>query len=243
MINQISNSLADIIQEQRKQKYLKKIDVSMIASYHIAYYETIIKLRKSTINTLAANKGKILNKNILEKINQDINLVLPYDDYGIVAYHQKPESKTDENRIYFYSHKKEINYFNIDRFVCDVIISESAKDRNSEILLKSEKIDYDNIYYLNSSSFAGNIEELEKWKHIKLSSYDIQYRVDQINHLKNELDSFVKLFDKSGGYKHSNNTVLELIQDSPKHSDKMRSWLTNQEEYLISYEEFRKENN
>jgi len=243
MINQISNSLADIIQEQKKQKYLKKINVSMIASYHIAYYETIIKLRKSTINTLATNKGKILNKNILKKINEDIKKVLPYDDFGIVAYHQKPESKTDENRIYFYSHKKEINYFNIDRFVCDVIISESAKDRNSEILLKSEKIDYDNIYYLNSSSFAGNIEELEKWKHIKLSSYDIQYRVDQINHLKNELDSFVKLFDKSGGYKHSNNTVLELIQDSPKHSDKMRSWLTNQEEYLISYEEFRKENN
>jgi len=242
MINQISSPFADYIQEQNKQKYLKKIDVSMIASYHIAYYETIIKLRKSTINTLATNKGKILNKNILERINNNINLVLPYDDFGIVAYHQKPESKTDENRIYFYSHKKEINYFDIDKFVCDVIISESAKDRNSETLLKSEKINYDIIHNLNVRRFADNIEELEKWKKIKLSSYDIQYRIDQINHLKNELDSFLKLFDNSEGYKHSNNTVLKLIQDSPKHSDKMRLWLTNQEEYLISYEEFKKEN-
>ena len=242
MINQISSPFADYIQEQKKQKYLKKIDVSMIASYHIAYYETIIKLRKSTINTLEKNKGKILNKNILEKINKDINLVLPYDDFGIVAYHQKPESKTDENRIYFYSHKKEINYFDIDKFVCDVIISESAKNRNSETLLKSEKIDYQVIHNLNVRRFADNIEELEKWKKIKTNSYDIQYRVDQINHFKNELDSFVKLFDNSKGFKHSNNTILELIQDSPKHSNKMRLWLNNQEEYLISYEEFRKEN-
>jgi len=242
MINQISSPFADYIQEQKKQKYLKKIDVSMIASYHIAYYETIIKLRKSTIQTLEKNKGKILNKNILEKINQDINFVLPYDDFGLTAYHQKPENKTDENRIYFYSHKKEINYFNIDRFVCDVIISESAKDRNSETLLKSEKINYDIIHNLNVKRFADNIEELEKWKKIKANSYDIQYRIDQINHLKNELDSFIKLFDNSEGYKHSNNTILELIQDSPKHSNKMRLWLTNQEEYLISYEEFRREN-
>ena len=240
MINQISSPFADYIQEQKKQKYLKKIDVSMIASYHIAYYETIIKLRKSTINTLADNKGKILNKNILEKINEDIKKVLPYEDYGLVAYHQKPESKTDENRIYFYCHQN--NYFNIDRFVCDVIISESAKDRNSETLLKSEKINYDIIHNLNVTRFADNIEELEKWKKIKASSYDIQYRIDQINHLKNELDIFVKLFDNSKGYKHSNNTILELIQDSPKHSNKMRLWLTNQEEYLISYEEFKKEN-
>ena len=240
MTNQISSPFADYIQEQKKQKYLKKIDVSMIASYHIAYYETIIKLRKSTINTLSKNKGKILNKNILEKINEDIKKVLPYDDFGLVAYHQKPESKTEENRIYFYCHKN--NYFNIDRFVCDVIISESAKDRNSETLLKSEKINYQVIHNLNVRRFADNIEELEKWKKIKTNSYDIQYRVDQINHFKNELDSFVKLFDNSKGFKHSNNTILELIQDSPKHSNKMRLWLNNQEEYLISYEEFRKEN-
>ena len=214
----------------------------MIASYHIAYYETIIKLRKSTMNTLSKNKGKILNKNILEKINQDINLVLPYDDFGIVAYHQKPESKTEKNRIYFYSHKKEINYFDIDKFVCDVIISESAKDRKSEKILKSEKIDYDKIYYLNCNSFASNIGEKEKWEKIKASSYDIQYRVDQINNLKNELESFIKLFDESEGYKHKNYSIMELIQDTPKHSNKMRSWLSKQDEYLISYEEFKKEN-
>ena len=240
MTNQISSPFADYIQEQKKQKYLKKIDVSMIASYHIAYYETIIKLRKSTINTLSKNKGKILNKNILEKINEDIKKVLPYDNFGLVAYHQKPESKTEENRIYFYCHKN--NYFNIDRFVCDVIISESAKDRNSETLLKSEKINYQVIHNLNVRRFADNIEELEKWKHIKASSYDIQYRVDQINHLKNELDSFTKLFDKGKGFIHSNYRIMELIQDNPKHSNKMRSWLSNQKEYLITYEEFRKEN-
>ena len=241
MVNQISSPFVDYIQEQKKQKYLKKIDVLMIASYHIAYYETIIKLRKSTMNTLSKNKGKILNKNILEKINQDINLVLPYDDYGIIAYHQKPDSKTEENRIYFYCHHQN-NYFDIDKFVCDVIISESAKDRNSETLLKSEKIDYTTIHNLNVRRFADNIQELEKWKHIKASSYDIQYRVDQINSLKNELDSFTKLFDKSQGFIHSNHRIMELIQDTPKHSNKMISWLSNQEEYLISYEEFRKEN-
>ena len=85
MSNPISSPYADFIQEQKKQKYLKKIDVKMIASYHIAYYETIIKLRKSTINTLEKNKGKILNKNILEKINEDIKKVLPYDEFGLVA--------------------------------------------------------------------------------------------------------------------------------------------------------------
>ena len=245
MSNPISSPYADFIQEQKKlqkeQKYLKKIDVSMIASYHIAYYETIIKLRKSTINTLANNKGKILNKNILEQINEDIKKVLPYEDFGLTAYHQKPTDKTEENRIYFYCHHQD-NYFDIDKFVCDVIISESAKNRNSEKILKSEKIDYQVIHNLNVRRFAGNIQELEKWKKIKSSSYDIQYRVDQINNLKKELDDFVKLFDNSKGYKHTNYSIMRLIKDNPDHSNKMRSWLGKQNEFLISYEEFRKEN-
>ena len=240
MSNVISSPFADFIQEQKKQKYLKKIDVSMIASYHIAYYETIIKLRKSTINTLEKNKGKILNKNILEKINQDIKKVLPYKDYGLVAYHQKPESKTEENRIYFYCHHQD-NYFDIDRFVCDVIISESAKNRKSEKILKSEKIDYTTIHNLNVRRFANSIQELEKWEKIKSSSYDIQYRIDQINNLKNELDSFIKLFDDSEGYKHENYSIMELIKDNPKHSNKMKSWLRKKDEFLISYDEFRKQ--
>ena len=103
------------------------------------------------------------------------------------------------------------------------------------------KIDYDSIYYLNSSSFAGNIQELEKWEKIKSSSYDIQYRVDQINNLKKELDNFVKLFDESEGYKHTNYSIMELIKDHPKYSDNMRSWLRNKDEFLISYDEFRKQ--
>jgi hypothetical protein len=240
MSNPISSPYVDFIQEQKKQKYLKKIDVSMIASYHIAYYETIIKLRKSTINTLAQNKGKILNKNILEKINEDIKKVLPYDDYGLMAYHQKPTDETEENRIYFYCHKE--NYFDINKFVCDVIISESAKNRKSEKILKSEKIDYQVIHNLNVRRFADNIQELEKWEKIKSSSYDIQYRIDQINNLKKELDNFVKLFDDSEGYKHSNYTIMELIKDHPKHSDNMKSYLRKQDEFLISYDEFKKQN-
>jgi len=56
MTNLISSPYADYIQEQKKQKYLKKIDVLMIASYKIEFYERIIKLQKSIINTLEKNK-------------------------------------------------------------------------------------------------------------------------------------------------------------------------------------------
>ena len=35
---------------------------------------------------------------------------------------------------------------------------------------------------------------------------------------------------------------MRLIKDNPDHSNKMRSWLGKQNEFLISYEEFRKEN-
>ena len=240
MSNPISSPYADFIQEQKKQKYLKNIDVLMISSYHVEFYKVIIELQKSIINTLHKNNNKILNKNILEKINDDINKVLPYEEYGVRAYHKKPESIFDKNKIYCYSHKS--NNFNIDEFTCDVIISESAKERKTETLLKSEKINYDIIHNLNVKCFASNIKELEKWEKIKSSSYDIQYRVDQINSLKKELDNFVKLFDDSEGYKHTNYSVMELIKDHPKHSDNMRSWLRKKDEFLISYDEFRKQN-
>ena len=240
MSNQISSPYADYIQEQKKQKYLKNIDVLMVSSYHIEFYKVIIELQKSIINTLHKNNNKILNKNILEKINNDINKVLPYEKYGIRAYHKKPNNIWDKNKIYSYSHKS--NDFNIDEYSVDVIISESAKERNSKTLLKSEKIDYDKIYYLNSSSFSSNIQELKKWEKIKSSSYDIQYRVDQINNLKKELDNFVKLFDDSEGFKHTNYSVMELIKDHPKHNDNMKSYLRKQDEFLISYDEFRKQN-
>ena len=212
----------------------------MISSYHVEFYKVIIELQKSIINTLHKNNNKILNKNILEKINNDINKVLPYEKYGIRAYHKKPSDIFDKNKIYVYSHKS--NNFNIDEYTCDVIISESAKERKTEKLLKSEKINYDIIHNLNVRSFARNIQELEKWEKIKLSSYDIQYRVDQINSLKKELDNFVKLFDESEGYKHTNYSIMELIKDHPKYSDNMRSWLRNKDEFLITYDEFRKQN-
>mgnify|MGYP003112736526 FL=1 len=240
MLNQISSPYADYIQEQKKQKYLKNIDVLMVSSYHVEFYKVIIELQKSIINTLHKNNNKILNKNILEKINDDINKVLPYEKYGIRAYHKKPSDIFDKNKIYCYSHKS--NNFNIDEYTSDIIISESAKERKTETLLKSEKINYDIIHNLNVRCFASNIQELKKWEKIKSSSYDIQYRIDKINSLKKELDSFVKLFDESEGYKHSNYSIMELIKDNPKHSDNMRSWLRKQDEFLISYDEFRKQN-
>ena len=234
MSNPISSPYADFIQEQKKQKYLKNIDVLMVSSYHVEFYKVIIELQKSIINTLHKNNNKILNKNILEKINNDINKVLPYEKYGIRAYHKKPSDIFDKNKIYVYSHKS--NNFNIDEYTCDVIISESAKER------KSEKIDHQVIHNLNVKRISDNIQELEKWEKIKASSYDIQYRVDQINSLKKELDNFVKLFDESEGYKHTNYSIMELIKDHPKYSDNMRSWLRNKDEFLITYDEFRKQN-
>ena len=240
MSNPISSPYADFIQEQKKQKYLKNIDVLMISSYHVEFYNTIIELQKSIINTLHKNNNKILNKNILEKINSDIDKVLPYSKYGIKAYHKKPSDIFDKNKIYCYSHKS--NDFNIDEYTSDIIISESAKERKTETLLKSEKINYGIIHNLNVRCFASNVKELEKWEKIKASSYDIQYRVDQINNLKKELDNFVKLFDESEGYKHTNYSIMELIKDHPKYSDNMRSWLRNKDEFLITYDEFRKQN-
>ena len=240
MSNLISSPYADYIKEQKKQKYLKKIDAFMISEYKIEFYDRILKLQKSILTTLKENNKKILNKNILEKINNDINKVLPYEKYGYVAYNKKPNDIYEKNKIYIFSHRDKD--FDINEYVCDVIISKSAKDRKSEKILKSEKIDYDKIYYLNCDSFASNIGEKEKWEKIKASSYDIQYRVDQINNLKKELDDFVKLFDNSKGYKHSNYSIMRLIKDNPDHSNKMRNWLTKQDEFLISYDEFRKKN-
>ena len=212
----------------------------MISSYHVEFYKVIIELQKSIINTLHKNNNKILNKNILEKINDDINKVLPYKEYGIKAYHKKPNDIFDKNKIYVYNQKS--NYFNVNEYTADTIISESAKERKTETLLKSEKINYDVIHNLNVRCFSNNIQELQKWEKIKSNSYDIQYRVDQINNLKKELDNFVKLFDESEGYKHTNYSIMELIKDHPKYSDNMRSWLRNKDEFLITYDEFRKQN-
>ena len=210
MSNPISSPYADFIQEQKKQKYLKKIDVSMIASYHIAYYETIIKLRKSTINTLENNKGKILNKNILEKINEDIRKVLPYEEYHHYAYQKKPNDIYDKNRIYFFTHGK--NDFDINDYVADIIISESAKNRKSEKLLKAEKINYKVIHELNIDIVNRNINDLEKWRKIQSNSYEIQYQIDEVNSLRNKLDQKLKSFEeKENNFIKLSNSFFKLL--------------------------------
>ena len=97
-----------------------------------------------------------------------------------------------------------------------------------------QKIDYQVIHNLNVRSIAGNIENLDMWEHIKGSSYDVQYRVDQINTLKKELDSFVKLFDKSeSDYIHTNYSLMNLIKDNPGHNNNMISWLKKQDKFLM----------
>ena len=226
MTNQISSPYALFNNEAKPKtiKCLKTVNVEMIAEYKIEYYSRIIKLQNAVANTLEKYDGKILNKNILEKINNEINLVLPFEKYHYRAYHQKPKDRHERNKIYIYCHGS--NDFDINEFVADIILSESAKDRNSDKLLGCQKIDYQVIYNLNVRSHAGNVQNRDMWQHIKASSYDVQYRVDQINTLKKEFDSFVKLFDKSeDDFIHTNYSLMNLIKDNPGHNDKMINWL------------------
>ena len=234
MTNQTSSPYALFNNEAKPKtlKLLKTVNVEMIAEYKIEYYSRIIKLQKCVANTLAKHDGKILNKNILEKINNEINMVLPYEKYRYMAYHQKPKDRYERNKIYIYCHGS--NDFEIDKYIADIILSESAKDRNSDKLLGCQKIDYQVIHNLNVRSIAGNIENLDMWEHIKGSSYDVQYRVDQINTLKKELDSFVKLFDKSeSDYIHTNYSLMNLIKDNPGHNNNMISWLKKQDKFMM----------
>ena len=60
--------------------------------------------------------------------------------------------------------------------------------------------------------------------------------------MKKELDNFVKLFDESEGYKHSNYSVMELIKDTPRFSENMYSWLRKQDNFMVSIDELRKQN-
>ena len=234
MTNQTSSPYALFNNEAKPKtlKLLKTVNVEMIAEYKIEYYSRIIKLQKCIANTLAKHDGKILNKNILENVNNEINLVLPYGKYYYKAYHQKPKDRFERNKIYIYCHGS--NDFDINEFVADIILSESAKDRNSDKLLGCQKIDYQVIHNLNVRSIAANIQNLDMWEHIKASSYDIQYRVDQINTLKKELDSFVKLFDKSeDDYIHTNYSLMNLIKDNPEHKYEMIIWLKKQNKFMM----------
>ena len=238
MSNPISSPYADFIQEQKKQQYLKKIDVFMISSYKIEYYSRIIRLQNCVLRTLCKNDGKILNKNILEKINNEVDLVLPYEEYHHYAYQKKPNDIYDKNRIYFFTHGK--NDFDINDYVADIIISESAKNRKSEKLLRAEKINYKVIHELNIDIVNRNINDLEKWRKIQSNSYEIQYQIDEINSLRNKLDEKLKSFERDE-CKFSNNSILECIKEYPKHNDSMRNWLKQQDRFLIGYYEFMKD--
>ena len=213
-----------------KLRLLKKIDVFMISSYKIEQYSRIIRLQNCIMNTLCKSNNKILNKNILEKINNEINLALPYQDYRYKAYHKKPEDILGKNKIYVYSHGN--NDFEINEFVSDIIISESAKDRNSEKILACEKIDYQIIHNLNIDYISSNIKQLEKWQKIQSKSYEIQYKIDKINSLRNELDESLKSFDTSDGFIHTNFSVMECVKDTPQHNNRMRDWLEKQDSFL-----------
>ena len=107
MTNQISSPYVLFNNEAKpeKVKLLKTVNVEMIAEYKIEYYSRIIKLQKCVANTLAKHDGKILNKNILEKINNEINMVLPYEKYRYMAYHQKPKDRYERNKIYIYCYE------------------------------------------------------------------------------------------------------------------------------------------
>jgi len=238
MENPISSPYANFIEEQKKQKYLKKIDVFMISSYKIEYYSRIIRLQNCVLRTLCKHDGKILNKNILEKINNEVNLVCNYEEYRHYAYQRKPNDRYDKNRIYFFTHGS--NDFEINEYVADIIISESAKNRKSEKLLKAEKINYKVIHELNIDIVNRNINDLEKWKQIQSKSYEIQYQIDEINSLRNKLDEKLKSFEKDN-YKFTNYSIMECINENPKHNNNMRNWLKKQDRFLIGYHEFMKD--
>ena len=239
MSNPISSPYADFIQEQKKQKYLKKIDVFMISSYKIEYYSRIIRLQNCVLRTLCKNDGKILNKNILEKINNEVNLVLPYEKYHHYAYQRKPNDIYDKNRIYFFTHGQ--NDFEINEYVADVIISESAKNRKSEKLLRAEKINYKVIHELNIDIVNRNINDLDKWRKIQSNSYEIQYQIDEINSLRNKLDEKLKSFEEKEYNFVNNYSILECIKEHPKHNNNMCNWLKKQDRFLIGYHEFMKD--
>ena len=181
----------------------------------------------------------IENRNILEKINNEVNLVLPYEEYHHCAYQRKPNDIYDKNRIYFFTHGQ--NDFEINEYVADVIISESAKNRKSEKLLRAEKINYKVIHELNIDIVNRNINDLEKWRKIQSNSYEIQYQIDEINSLRNKLDEKLKSFEEKEYNFVNNYSILECIKEHPKHNNNMCNWLKKQDRFLIGYHEFMKD--
>ena len=96
------------------------------------------------------------------------------------------------------------------------------------------------IVELNLDIVNRNINELDKWKKIQSRSYEIQYQIDEVISLRNKLDEKLKSFE-SEDYLYSNYSIMECINEHPKHSNSMCSWLKKQDRFLIGYHEFMKD--
>tara|TARA_B100002019_G_C21226944_1_gene577890 strand:+ start:92 stop:829 length:738 start_codon:yes stop_codon:yes gene_type:complete len=220
MSNLISSPYIDYIQEQKKQKEQirkekQKINVFNICCYEIESYSTRLRLKNSIYQTLIKNDGKIINKKLLEEINKDINLLFPYDEYGYVAYHDKPEKIFDDNRIYVYTHKKmNKKIIQIDKFEADVILQESAARRNTETISKCIKIDKEEIFKHNDESINILLRNLEYWKKLRSAANEIQYQCDEIKSKTKILED--KLENE---FTIRSNSIMELIKDNSRIHD------------------------
>jgi len=225
MTNQISSPFADYIQEQKKQKQeniknKNKINVFNIASYEIESYSLRLRLKNSIYQTLLKNDGKIINKKLLEQINKNINLLLPYEKYGYVAYHQKPESIIDDNRIYIYTHRSGKDIIKIDKFEADIILQESANRRNTETISKCIKINKEEIKNNNEDSLDTLLKNLQYWQNLRNSSYEIQYAIDEIK------DKTTVLTDRlESNFNIRSFSILELVNKYPKINSTMEQYI------------------
>jgi len=225
MSNLISSPYADYIQEQKqhKQERIKnknKINVFNICTYEIESYSIRLRLKNSIYQTLLKNDGKIINKKLLEEINKDINLLLPYDKYGYIAYHQKPETIIDDNRIYIYTHKSKKDIIKINKFESDIILQESAHKRKEEKIIKCIKINKDEIRNNNNESIEILLNNLTYWQNLRNNSTEIQYAIDEINSKTNVLNERLEK-----NYNIRSYSIQELINKYPKINSNMEQWI------------------
>jgi hypothetical protein len=221
MTNQISSPYALFNNEALpKTTPRKKVDVFKIASFKIEYYSTVLKLQEAIMQALRKNENKILNKNILEKINNEINMVLPYEKYFYKAYHEKPKDIFDKNKIYIYTHSS--NSIDIDKYQADIILNLSARDRGENNLLGCIKINYSELMELNQKIINSNFYCLQEWRKLQNGSNEIQYKIDEIICKRNELNNYLKKYEVP-----SNLCIMEMVKEYPKHNEKMRIWIND----------------